>query len=379
MSIQILGMVATQNGSESLGWANTKVVDPAFLRAFARAHDDAGFDRTLIGYSAASPDGFAIASDILATTERLGVLIAHRPGFTEPVLVARKLATLENLYGEGRVAIHHISGGSDTDQQREGDFSDKPARYRRTAEFIDVLRRTLSSAEPFDHEGEFYKYVGAFSAVKPNGQIPIFFGGQSGDAVAIGAEHTDTFMLFGEPLAPTAERIALIRAEAAKHGRNVEFSVSLRPIVADTEDAAWEKAAAIYDAAAERLGNHQAGWRFGRRQGDQTSTSAQRLQDAAAESEVHDERLWTGITKLVGPAGNSTAPVGTPAQVAEAILKYYDLGVTRVLIRGFDPLNDVRRWGEELVPLLRSGADARDAAASDVPGEPALVGAGGTV
>ena len=75
---------------------------------------------------------------------------------------------------------------------------------------------------------------------------------------------------------------------------------------------------------------------------------------------MHDERLWLGITKLMGPAGNSTAPVGTPAQVAEALLKYYDLGVTRFLIRGFDPLGDVRDWGRELIPLLREGARLRD-------------------
>lgn len=368
MSIEILGMVAPQLGSESLGWDARPVVDPAFLRDFARAHEQAGFDRTLIGYSAASPDGFALAAHVLASTERLGVLIAHRPGFVEPVLVARKLATLENLHGAGRVAIHHISGGSDADQRREGDFADKPARYRRTGEFIEVLRRTLTSDEPFDHEGEFWRYEGAYSAVKPDGTIPIFFGGQSDDAVEVGARHTDTFMLFGEPLAATAERIALIRARAAALGRTVEFSVSLRPIVAPTEGQAWDKARAIAAAVAERRSSPgQAGWFDPRRDGrgngrDGVAVSAQRLQEAAAADEVHDERLWLGITRLA-PGGNSTAPVGTPEQVAESLLRYRDLGVTKFLIRGFDPLADVREWGDELVPRLRAGAAARDAAA----------------
>ncbi|NMR20506.1 LLM class flavin-dependent oxidoreductase [Cellulomonas fimi] len=363
MSIQILGMVAPQNGSESLGWDQRPIVDPAFLRAFARAHEEAGFDRTLIGYSASAPDGFALGAHVLASTERLGVLLAHRPGFVEPVLAARKLATLENLHGPGRVAIHHISGGSDADQRREGDFSDKPARYRRTGEFIEVLRRTLTSDEPFDHEGEFYRYEGAFSAVKPHAPVPIFFGGQSPEAVEVGARHADTFMLFGEPLAPTAERIALIRARAAELGREVELSVSLRPIVAQTEDAAWDKARRIAAATAERVGAPgQAGWFRSRSAGDGAPVSAQRLQEAAAQDEVHDERLWLGITRLTGPGGNSTAPVGTAEQVAEALLRYHDLGVTRFLIRGFDPLQDVREWGEELVPRLRAGAAAREAA-----------------
>ena len=67
--------------------------------------------------------------------------------------------------------------------------------------------------------------------------------------------------------------------------------------------------------------------------------------------------IATGLDQLV-----QALPVGTPAQVAEALLKYYDLGVTRFLIRGFDPLNDVREWGEELIPLLREGARLRDEA-----------------
>lgn len=382
MSIQVLGMVAPQNGSESLGWDRRPVVDAAFLREFAQAHEQAGFDRTLIGYSASSPDGFALAAHVLASTERLGVLVAHRPGFVEPVLVARKLATLENLHGEGRVAIHHISGGSDADQRREGDFADKPARYRRTGEFIEVLRRTLTSAEPFDHEGEFWRYEGAFSAVKPTGPIPVFFGGQSPEAVEVGARHTDTFMLFGEPLAPTAERIALIRARAAALGRRVEFSVSLRPIVAATEGQAWDKARAIAAAVAARRADTQAGWfRQDRGGAEAVAVSAQRLQEAAAADEVHDERLWLGITRLTGPGGNSTAPVGTAEQVAETLLRYHDLGVTRFLIRGFDPLEDVRQWGEELVPRLREGAAAREAggAVADgaAPGHAGAVGDGG--
>jgi alkanesulfonate monooxygenase len=363
MSIQVLGMIGTSPGSESLGFTGP-AVDPAYLRRFARAHEEAGFDRVLIGYSASSPDGFAVAASALHYTERLGVLIAHRPGFVAPTLVARKLATLDQLTGGGRVAIHHISGGSDADQARDGDFSDKVERYRRTGEFIDVLRKTLTSTEPFDHTGEFYRAVDAHSQVKPatDAGIPIYFGGQSDAAVAVGAQHTDVFMLFGEPLAATKERIALIRSEAAKHGRSVEFSISTRPIVADTEEEAWARAAAIYADAERVLREGRPDGLFATRPQDADApVSASRLQEHAKLGDVHDERLWLGITRLAGPGGNSTAPVGTPAQVAEALLKYYDLGVTQFLIRGFDPLNDVEVWGEELLPLLRKGAAERDA------------------
>lgn len=366
MPIELLGMIATTPGSEAKA-VTGPVVDPDYVREFSRAHEHAGFDRVLIGYSASSPDGFAVAAAALHATERLKVLIAHRPGFVAPTVVARKLATLDHLTGGGRVAIHHISGGSEADQRRDGDFSEKGERYRRTGEFINVLRRTLDSEEPFDHDGEFYRVEGGFSAVKPatDEGIPVFFGGLSGDAVDVGAEHADVYMLFGEPLAEVAEHIRSIRAAAAAHRRTIEFSLSTRPIIADTEEEAWAKADRIY-AAAEALksSDHSTDTlRFARApHRERNAVSANLLQEHAKRGDVHDERLWLGITRLAGPGGNSTAPVGTPAQVAEALLKYYDLGVTRFLIRGFEPLEDVRDWGEELIPLLREGARLRDEA-----------------
>ncbi|WP_091226012.1 LLM class flavin-dependent oxidoreductase [Microbacterium sp. 3J1] len=366
MPIELLGMIATTPGSETRA-VEGPVVDANYVREFSRAHEEAGFDRVLIGYSASSPDGFAVASAALHATERLKVLIAHRPGFVAPTVVARKLATLDHLTGGGRVAIHHISGGSEADQRRDGDFSDKGDRYRRTGEFIDVLRRTLTSAEPFDHDGDFYRVEGAYSAVKPatDDGIPVFFGGLSDGAVEVGAQGADVYMLFGEPLADVAEHIRTIRAAAAAHGRTVEFSLSTRPIIGATEEEAWRRADRIYADTEELLRRAASGnpLEFARPpQREPDAVSADRLQQHAARGDVHDERLWLGITRLTGPAGNSTAPVGTPEQVAEALLKYYDLGVTRFLIRGFDPLGDVREWGEELVPALREGARRRDEA-----------------
>lgn len=369
MPIELLGMIATTAGSESKAVAGP-LIDPAYVREFSRAHEEAGFDRVLIGYSASSPDGFAVASAALHATERLKVLIAHRPGFVAPTIVARKLVTLDHLTGGGRVAIHHITGGSEADQRRDGDFSAKSDRYRRTGEFIEVLRRTLSSDTPFDHHGDHYRFEGAYSAAKPasDAGIPIFFGGLSEDAVEVGARHADVYMLFGEPLADVAAHIRTIRAAAAKAGRTVEFSLSTRPIVAATEEEAWAKADRIYAETEALLQSRESDGTLSfvrPARPEPTPVSADRLQQHAKRGDVHDERLWLGITRLTGPAGNSTAPVGTPEQVAEALLKYYDLGVTRFLIRGFDPLGDVRDWGAELIPALREGARLRDEARAE--------------
>ena len=89
---------------------------------------------------------------------------------------------------------------------------------------------------------------------------------------------------------------------------------------------------------------------------------ARRLVEFARQAEVHDKRLWTPIAGAMGGAGNTTALVGTPEQVAEALLDYYDIGVTTFLIRGFDPLHDAIDYGRELIPLVRAEIARRDQA-----------------
>jgi alkanesulfonate monooxygenase len=367
LTTEIIGMVGTTEVSESRGSFDGPPVDPGYLARFAQAHEAAGFDRVLIGYHATGPDGFAVAAHVLNATTRLKVLIAHRPGFVAPTLVARKLATLDQLTGGGRVAIHHITGGDELDQKRDGDFADHDRRYARTAEFMSLLRRELTATGPFDHDGEFYRVRGAYSYVRPAtaDAIPLYFGGASPAAISVGAQHADVYMLWGEPVADIAGRVAGIRAEAARHGRTVRFSLSVRPIVASTEEAAWQRAEQIRVATQERV----AGTRGGQVQGIQvpdttgparrlfgfresSSVGSERLQQQAAEREVYDDRLWYGVTRLTGPGGNSTALVGTAAQVTDALMAYRRVGVDTVLIRGFDPLDDVVEWGRELVPLL---------------------------
>jgi alkanesulfonate monooxygenase len=383
MSVEIIGMVGTKEVSESRGSLDGPPVDAGYLARFAQAHETAGFDRVLIGYGATSPDGFAVAAHVLYSTSALKVLIAHRPGFVAPTLVARKLATLDQLTGGGRVAIHHISGGDELDQKRDGDFVDHDRRYARTAEFMGLLRRELTAVEPFDHDGEFYNVRGAYSSVRPAtaAGIPLYFGGASDAAVGVGAEHADVYMLWGEPVAQIAGRIAQVRAPAARHGRNIRFSLSVRPIVADTEQAAWQRAEDIRSATAARVAQaktaqvqgiqvpSRGGRLFGSR--DSSSVGSERLQRQGAERDVHDERLWYGVTRLTGPGGNSTALVGTPQQVTHALMAYRRAGVDTLLIRGFDPLDDVVDWGRELVPLLREHA-ARTPVGTDAPGTEAL-------
>ena len=80
---------------------------------------------------------------------------------------------------------------------------------------------------------------------------------------------------------------------------------------------------------------------------------SQRLLAAAAKGELHDRALWTPLAAATGAAGNSTALVGTPETVAQALLDYVDIGVTTLLIRGYDPYDDAIDYGRHLLPLVR--------------------------
>jgi alkanesulfonate monooxygenase len=351
MPVDFIGMISHRLASEVIP-PRGPIVDPGFIRDFAQAHERAGFDRILIGYYSNAPDGFLVAAHAAASTERLGLLLAHRPGFVSPTVAARKLATLDHLSG-GRLALHCISGGSDVDQKKDGDYIGHDERYQRTDEYLAILKRVWTSEQPIDHSGTYYRFEGALSDVRPLQQphIPIYFGGASDAAVEVGAKHAETYMVWGEPLADVRVMIARVRAAAARYGRTPRFSVSVRPILGPTEEAAWTRARGILETIGVNRDVPPV-----RAQ----SVGSQRLLDAAARGEVHDRCLWTPIAAATGARGNTTALVGTPEQVAEALLDYYDAGATTLLIRGFDPLNDVVQWGRELLPLVRAEVAHRD-------------------
>lgn len=353
MTIEFIGLVHTAPGSEGVPGAGP-VIQPEYLIELSKAHEASGFDRVLVAHSSAMPDAFTVANQVLNATERLGVLLAHRPGFLAPTIAARTFATIDAFH-PGRIALHVISGGDDADQARDGDLSDKPTRYRRTDEFLDIVRQEWTSEIPFDYTGEFYQVQGAWSSVRPPaGRIPIFFGGASGDAIRVGGKHADVYAFWGEPIAGIIERISEVTASAAAapnrtgSGAAPRFSVSLRPITAETEQAAWARAQDILEVTKDRLDEVKKIFTFD----SSGAEGSKRLLDAAAKGDVHDKRLWTAVAKATGAPGNTTALVGTPEQVADSLIDYVNVGVGTLLIRGFDPLPDAVAYAD-LIRLVR--------------------------
>jgi alkanesulfonate monooxygenase len=366
MPLKVIGMIGVappaRSGTEA---ATVHVIDggvsPRYLVDFARAHDEAGFDLVLVGYTSTSADGWSVATHAAANTARVGYLIAHRPGFVAPTLAARKAATFDQL-SEGRFALHIIAGAGDRDQRRDGDWLTKTERYARAAEYVEVMRRTWTATEPFDHDGTWYRMADVRSEVRPYQQPapPVFFGGSSPEALAMGAEHCDVYAVFGEPLAATAERFDHYRSLTGARGRRARFSISFRPILGRTEGEAWDRARRI-QAAVEASGPGAIA-RLEDSGGPRAfDHGGERMLAHAAAGEVHDDCLWMKIAELTGAPGNTSCLVGTPEQVARAITRYYELGdLGYVLVRGFDPLADATDFGRELIPRVKALADEID-------------------
>ena len=353
MPVEMIGWIAPRVSSEIIP-AEGPPFSAEVVAETAHIHEEADFDRVLIGYFSDAPDGFILGAHAAHVTERLGFLLAHRPGFISPTVAARKLATLDQLSG-GRLAVHIISGGREADQAKDGDYTDHAGRYRRSAEYVDILRRVWTETQPFDHDGTFYKFDAAYADIRCTCEphIPVYGGGGSDEAVDLLSPGLDVFMLWGEPLADTAEFMARIRKAAM--GKPITFSLSTRPILAETEDKAWDRARAILAKISERTGgvgnpNNRAAENIG----------SQRLLAAAEAGDVHDTCLWMELAAATGARGNSTALVGTPDTVAAALLEYYKLGATSLLIRGYDPRPDAVHYGRELIPRIRELVAAYD-------------------
>ncbi|WP_435166785.1 LLM class flavin-dependent oxidoreductase [Falsirhodobacter sp. 1013] len=356
MSIEFIGFIGNRNGSETIPFTGP-VIDREHIRASAAIHEAGGFDRVLLAFHSHSPESLMVGQYAASVTSRLGFLLAHRPGFVAPTLAARQLATLDHLT-DGRVAVHIITGAADAEMARDGDWLSKDERYARASEYIDILRLQWQAQEPFDYVGEYYRVSSARSDVQPR-HLPVFFGGSSSAALAVAGKHADTYALWGETLEQVAETIAAVRAAAEPFGRTPRFSLSLRPILADTEKAAWAKADRLL-ARATSLRKDGPG-RHEMTGGSATppNEGSRRLLAAAEQGSRLDQRLWTGMAKLTGAAGNSTSLVGTPDQVAEAMLEYHRIGIDTFLIRGFDPLEDAFVYGRDLIPRVRDLAGQR--------------------
>jgi alkanesulfonate monooxygenase len=336
--------------------------DSAYIRRYARHLEEGGFDYTLVAYHSAGYDPFTVSTVIAACTERIKPIVALRPNIMYPTVAAQALTTLDQLSG-GRAVVHIISGGSDAEQARQGDYLGKEDRYARSAEYVGLLRRAWTETAPWSHDGRFYKFDNFQAGFGPvNGTIPVSVGGSSDAAYRVGGALGDIFGLWGEPLRETQEQMDRVSQQARLAGRSdaPRFWVTFRPIIAETDELAWEKARRIIKVVDQ---THKSGGflpnRF--RPARPENVGSQRLLRIAEGAEVYDRALWMLPAQVTNAGGASTALVGSYETVAAAILDYIDLGATLVSIRGYDNLNDAIDYGRYILPLVRQELRHREA------------------
>ncbi len=322
------------------------------LTSHAQALEAHGWKGALIGTGWGRPDTFTVATALAARTTTFEPLIAIRPGYWRPAHFASAAATLDHLTG-GRVRVNIVSGKDNLAAYGDSE-GDQSHRYSRTREFMRLVRR-LWTEDSVTYEGEHFRVTESTVAprLQPRGDRrhpKLYFGGASDAAERVSAAEADVQLFWGEPLDGVRERIERLKALSRDLDRDLpplEFGLRITTLVRDTTEQAWADARAKVAEMAKAKG---AGWNDHRQA---VAVGQQRLFDAHARGEVLDDNLYTAPGKFGGGGAGTTWLVGSAAEVARSLRKYRDLGITHFVLSDTPYLPEIRRQGDQLLPLLR--------------------------
>jgi alkanesulfonate monooxygenase len=325
------------------------VPDPALSSSFEHCADIVaeaerwGYDNILLpsGYLLGI-DALAFAAAVAPSTERIRLLVAVRGGEQWPPQLARQLATLDHLL-EGRLTVNIISS------DLPGESIDAGTRYSRTLEVMGILRMILDGKR-VDHAGiHFDLQVDPPRLGTVSGRCPLlYFGGLSEPARNVAAQAADIYLLWPDTEEEVAALLADMRSRAAVHGRTLRFGyrshVVVRPSEEEARAAARQLVSALdpADGAAIRSRSLDAN-------SSGVARQAELRDDADADGYV-EPHLWTGIGRA--RSGCGAAIVGDPIQVATKLERYMDMGIEAFVLSGYPHLDECRRFGRSVLPLL---------------------------
>lgn len=312
-----------------------------------------GIESMLMAIGFTRPDPLLLSLALSRQAQRIHFLVACRAGIVTPTAFVQQVNTASALLG-GRISINLVAGHTPHELGYYGSFLSHDERYAQAEEFLSICN-ALWRGETVDVQGRFYQVEKAAVGtpfVSPWRAAPeIYLGGSSREAAGLAARHADCLWRFPDAPEVLGPEIKPILA------RGTEVGLLVALIVRPTHEEAVRAA----DAVIEGLGPEAR--ETHRRLAGQTDSvgfsSTYRL--AAGEGAWRTRCLWTGAVPYLGPP--SIALVGTPDEVAEALLEYKALGVSQFLFLGWPDRDEMEIFGREVLPLLRQAeAPAREAA-----------------
>ena len=305
-----------------------------YVSRLARRSEQIGFDLTLIaelnlndikGPEAPCLDAWSTAAALAAVTSSLELMVAVRPTFHAPALLAKQAASIDHLSG-GRVSLNVVSSWWAEEAKMYGvQFDQHDDRYARTSEWLDVVDG-LWKQPRFSFAGKYYNVANTVLEPKPLSRPRpcLYAGGESEAAKELIAAKCDAYLMHGDPPERVAAKIADLRARRAKHDLPpMKFGVAGYAIVRDTEREAQQELARITDVQASAAGfaNYQQ-W-----------LSGTQLEQAMSiqEYSVSNRGLRSGL-------------VGTPERVQEQLDRFSRAGVDLVLLQMSPQLEEMERF-----------------------------------
>jgi alkanesulfonate monooxygenase len=325
------------------------VPDPALVSSFehcaaiVRQAEASGFDNVLLpsGY-ALGIDTVAFAAAVAPALDRIRLLVAMRCGEEWPPKAARQLATLDHLLG-GRLTINAISS------DLPGEALDSESRYARSGEALEIIRQLLDGHR-VSHHGIWYDLevdpprLGTLSGGCP----PVYFGGLSEPARDLAAATADVYLMWPDTEDVVVSVIEDLRRRAAARGRTLRFGYRVHVVVRRSESEARRAASQLVSQLDDETGEA-----IRNRSLDAGSVGVGRqseLRAGADDDGYVEEHLWTGIGR--GRSGCGAAVVGDPEQVAAKLARYAELGFDAFILSGYPHLDECRRFGELVLPLI---------------------------
>ena len=313
----------------------------------AQRADELGFRNILC------PSSYQVGQDTLSFVaamapqiQNMNMLAAIRCGEVQPAMLARTVATLDHIL-QGRLTLNVISSDF------PGEQADSAYRYRRSWEVVEILKQAWTQDE-INYEGQIYQLKGlSTDPVRPyqiNGGPLLYFGGYSPDALALCGAHCDTYLMWPEPKEMLAQRMRDVHAEAAKHGRLLDYGLRVHMIVRDTEAEAREYARELVSKLDDGQGTAIRNRALDAKSLGVSLQSANR--DRADDEGYVEPHLWTGVGRA--RSGCGAALVGSVDQVLSEIHDYMKMGMRAFIFSGYPHLDECEIFGTKVLPQLQT-------------------------